>query len=490
MLADIIKFSFIYFCSTYICLKSINQKYCHPILKIGLGIYSLTLSYLTYLLHIYIADLTYTGPLLLLWIVISLITLRPQESFVAMVLGFGMSYILYALSSFTALIVISPIYYSQPYFPHLMLAIISVVLQTLLTISIFRIKRFRNGMPFLFATHVINFATIICLILIAFLLYVSSEHSDYWIKAITPILFVLVLAFIIHWWQSQITKSYKRALLLRELESLRTELQEKDKLISDLTKQNEQLGRLIHKDNKLIPALENAVCDYLISDFTDSRTTIDRGNALLLEVRNFSNSRSNIISEIHANKCKQFSTGISSLNTLLNYMEKRAKQDNITFSVHIAFELKNYIPHTISSDDLVHLLSDLLENSFIATAKNQERIVQLQFYQSQKNLVIEVADNGIPFELTSFANLGISQLTTHADTGGSGIGLMDIWKIKEAYGASLHIAEYETPTPYAKKISLIFNKKNQYSIETWRKDKIEQISKRSDLLIYDYKIES
>ena len=115
--------------------------------------------------------------------------------------------------------------------------------------------------------------------------------------------------------------------------------------------------------------------------------------------------------------------------------------------------------------------------------------MQLQFYQSQKKLVIEVADNGIPFELTSFANLGISQLTTHADTGGSGIGLMDIWKLKEKYRASLHITEYETATPYSKKISIIFNKKNLYSVETWRKEELEQISKRSDLLIYTNKKE-
>ena len=300
-------------------------------------------------------------------------------------------------------------------------------------------------------------------------------------------MFVIALAFIIYWWQAQITKSYRRALQLRELESLRTELQEKDKLIANLTTQNEQLGRLIHKDNKLIPAMENAVCDYLVTDFSDSQTALDKGNALLLEVRSLSNSRANIISEICSNSFTQFTTGIPSLDTLLNYMEKRAKQDNIQFSVHIALTLNEYIPRIISSEDLVHLLSDLLENAYIATTKCTDRKVQLQFYQSQKSFVFEVADNGVPFETSSIVNFGLSPLTTHADTGGSGIGLMDIWKIKEKYRASLHITEYETASPYSKKISIIFNKKNLYSVETGRKEEIEQISKRSDLMIYTNK---
>ena len=237
----------------------------------------------------------------------------------------------------------------------------------LLSISLFRIKRFQKGMPFLFSTHFINIATSMCLVLIAFLIYIQSNLPNYTLQILTPFLFVIALAFIIYWWQAQITKSYRRALQLRELESLRTELQEKDKLIANLTTQNEQLGRLIHKDNKLIPAMENAVCDYLVTDFSDSQTALDKGNALLLEVRSLSNSRANIISEICSNSFTQFTTGIPSLDTLLNYMEKRAKQDNIQFSVHIALTLNEYIPRIISSEDLVHLLSDLLENAYIAT---------------------------------------------------------------------------------------------------------------------------
>lgn len=487
MLADFIKFSSIYFGSIYICIKIMNYTFTFRYHKLILSIIPYTLSVLTYFLSINIAELTFVIPLLLLWLSISFFTLQPQQTFVSVTVAFGISYCIHAVASFIMLLVIFPTHLDPPSFQNLALAIPTTIVQALFTITLFRIKRFRKGMPFLISTTIVNIATFVCLFLITFLMYIQFKGTHRIARIATLLISIATLTFVIYWWQSQLTKSYKRALLLRELESLRTELQEKDKLISELTSQNEQLGRLIHKDNKLIPAMENAVCEYLVSDFADAQATLDKGNTLLLEVRNLSNSRTNIISEIYATKCKQFSTGISSLDTLLNYMDKRANQDNIKLSVHIALELNEHIPRIISAEDLVHLLSDLLENAFIATNQCPNRTVQLQFYQSQKAFVIEVADSEIPFEVSSLTNFGTVQLTTHADTGGSGIGLIDIWKIKDKYRASLHITEYEMTTPFSKKISLIFNKKNQYSIETWRKEEIAQASKRNDFLIYDYK---
>lgn len=206
----------------------------------------------------------------------------------------------------------------------------------------------------------------------------------------------------------------------------------------------------------------------------------------MVEIRDLSASRTNTLAEIYAKKFTHYDTGISALDTILNYMNKRASQRNTDLSVHIAVSLEDYIPRTISSDDLTHLLSDLLENALIATEDCNNAAIQLQFYQSEKHFVIEVSDNGIPFTIESFLYMGLSRLTTHADTGGSGIGLMDIWEIKEKYGATLHIEEFEHPEPFSKKISLVFNKKNHYSIRTWRNDEISKLSKRNDLQVYEY----
>jgi len=230
--------------------------------------------------------------------------------------------------------------------------------------------------------------------------------------------------------------------------------------------------------------MEHAVREYLITDFENRESAIDKGNTLLLELEQISKSRSHIILEINQNHQKHYSTSIPALDTLLNYMSQRARQEHITLSVHNALNLEEYVPKIISADDIVHVLSDLLENALIATKGCSNPVVQLQFYQADKYFVFEIADNGVPFEIDSLVNFGLTQFTTHSDTGGSGIGLMDIWKIKEKYSASLHITEYNENAIYTKKISFIFDKKNRYSISSNRKEEILHVSKRADLHIF------
>jgi len=483
----IIKHLFIFWSCIYAATKLSNAKIKVCTKRFLLSILPLTLAILNYILKLHIMALAYILPLLILWLFLSHLIHQPRLCFIATTIAFLIGYGLFVITNGLILFITSPIYYSFPNTPYDLQVLLSGILHIFFTLYLFRLKRFRKGMPFLFSTTFINVWTIVGLIIFGILLYVQSPgYPKLWIATIILLIFILTLAFLIFWWQAQLTKSYKRALQLRELESLRLELQEKDKLITSLTTQNEQLGKLIHRDNKLIPAMNNAVCEYLISDTNASQTMKTKGDSLLTELRQLSENRTNILSEIYANKYKSYETSVTALDTLLNYMEKRANQEDIHLAVHIALDLKDYIPHIITSGDLVHLLSDLLENAFIATNHCMTRNIQLQFYVSQKVFIIEVADNGIPFEAISLINLGITKMTTHADTGGSGIGLMDIWEIKEKYGASLHITEYENAAPYSKKIAFLFNRKNRYSVSTWRKDNLLQASKRTDLQVYTH----
>ena len=56
-----------------------------------------------------------------------------------------------------------------------------------------------------------------------------------------------------------------------------------------LKKQNEELGRLIHKDNKLIPALETAGTDFLSADGDEKNKAL--GASLILQLKELSGSR-------------------------------------------------------------------------------------------------------------------------------------------------------------------------------------------------------
>lgn len=413
-----------------------------------------------------------------------IITLLPKTAFLLSTISFCISYCLYALASLCANTILFPLYPDPASFPHLLLTSFSIPMQFLLAKKLFQLKRFKNGMSFITNYSISNFATFICLTLLFLLSYIKYNYYNFHLHFLLIFVFASIFAILIHWWQAQITKSYKQALINRELESLRMELTEKEKQLAELSARNEELGRLIHKDNKRIPAMEHAVSEFLIMDLSDKKKAVERGNTLLLEIQKLSEDRNNTVTEIYAKKYKHHNTGITELDTMLNYMEKRAYGEHIKLSVQSAINFHNFVPNNISAEDLSHVLSDLLENAIIASKHSASPAIQLQFYQTGKDFVVEIADNGISFEATSLVNFGLEQLTTHADTGGSGIGLMDIWKIKEKYRASLHISEYNSDAPYTKKIALIFNKKNRYTISTERKEELLAFSKRTDLQVF------
>lgn len=487
MIADIIKFFSLFFCCLYISLKPSNYSFNKNTNYVIHVFFCLFLAFLTTVINGKIPEFTYIIPLLALWIYLSLLSEQPKIMFVSMLISFSMSFCIYALSSFIMLFALYPIYNNVFSFPYTLLALTTMIFHTISTIYLFRIKRFKRGMSFLQSKKFVNIGNIVCLILLSLSMYIELHNTNSYTQLLGVFSFIISFTFLIHWWQAQITKSYKNKLMLRELESLRIELAEKEKALSELRLQNEEFGRLIHHDNKRIPAMEHAVCEYLVSDFDDINATKERAATLRLEIESLSRNRANTLSEINAKKTTHYSTGITSLDTLLNYMDKRVQMNDTVFSVHNTLELNQFVPKHIKTEDFTHLLSDLLENALIATTSCKNPSIQLQFYLFEKHFVIEIADSGIPFEAKSIVNFGLSRLTTHEDTGGSGIGLMDIWKIKETYGATLHIEEYESPSPFTKKISLIFNHKNLYSIRTHRAEEITALSKRSDLKIYSHK---
>lgn len=485
MLLDLIKNLSIYICTTMTSVKILNDTTLKNHSKSIILILSFISTTLTCTIKQFLPEMAHFLTLIIICLVIALLTQRPKETLISIIIGFGLSYTSFSISVFIMTCLVFSILPETSNNAYSYIVLFSAILHLLFIIKICNTKRFRRGIPHLLSTGFINKASFICLILLFFLSYIQLGHFKH--QTLIIILFALIfsLAFLIHWWQAQITKSYKQSLIMRELDSLRIEVEEKDKELKLLKQQNEELGRLIHHDNKRIPAMEHAVCEYLVSDFSNIDDMKNKANSLRLEIESLSRNRSNTLKEIYAQKSNHYTTGINALDTLLNYMANRATTDKIEFNVHNTLNLNDYVPTQISAEDFTHLLSDLLENAIIATNLADSKIIQLQFYVSEKHFVIEVADSGIPFETKSIVNLGLSQLTTHESTGGSGIGLMDIWKIKEIYGATLHIEEYKMPSPFTKKISLIFNHKNMYSIRTFRSEEITAITKRNDLKIYD-----
>lgn len=482
MLNIISKYFFIILGCIFVSQKLINLEIKNFFQVSSTIIFSFFLTSVVYFSNLYLCGFINIIAILLIWIVIGFLSSNPQLSFILVIISYGFSYGFFLASSSVLLIGYTLFQNSTMFEPSFVFITFTGCLEIILISLLFKIKRFQHGMPFLYSKKFINIGTSICLFFLGILTYIQTTNNTQLVFYIfTSALLAISLAALIFWWQAQLTKSYLRKLQLLELESLRKELEETSREIKHLKKQNEELGRLIHKDNKLIPAMETAVIDFLSASNQKENNAL--GQSLVSQLKELSGSRREILDEVSAARSHHFATGVPALDTMLTYFDRRAEARKMEFTVNVTPDLKAYVPSRISSDDITHLLADLLENAIIAVTPCTNRKIRLQIYPYRKWFVIELSDTGIPFQAKSLLQFGIQQLTTHKDSGGSGIGLMDIWKIKEKYHASIHITEYPDSSPFSKRISFLLDHRNQYLIRTWRCEELKAESRRTDLCI-------
>lgn len=257
----------------------------------------------------------------------------------------------------------------------------------------------------------------------------------------------------------------------------------KIKRLRKLEENNDALAKIIHKDNKLIPAMELAVCEYLEAGTTDGDTR-KKGEQLASGLKTMAQDRKGTLNSYRHDEHALPVTGVCVLDALFTYMQQRALAQNINFSLHITGNIVKMTEDVISGEDLSHLLADLLENAMIAIGDNEVRSLSAYLCHNEDSCTIEISDSGNAFDVQLFEDFGQTRHTTHKDSGGSGIGLMDIWKIKKQYCASLHIIEYAPGTStFTKKISLVFDRKNHYLIQTYRRNEIERVHIRNDMFV-------
>lgn len=269
------------------------------------------------------------------------------------------------------------------------------IMQYVLVHLPFQLKRLKKGMPFLYELNFNNIGCLLSMCIIICVIIINTPYTIHTYITISCLFLIFPCALLlISWWRAIITRNYHRKLQQFEMQKLKNELVQKEQEITRLLENNKALAQIIHRDNKLIPAMELAV-----------NTFLQNQNAL---------------------------------------SPQQLKEQGLTLAAHL---------QTMS----------------------QERKFNLTEYQT----------NGQPLSPEIFQDFGLKAHTTHAGNGGSGIGLMDIWKLKKKYRASLVITEYAPGTySYTKQISLIFDAKKHYIIQTYRRRELGQIRFRDDLYIF------
>ena len=486
MTESIIKNFTIIISSFYIFAKLLNLKITTKIIILDL-VFALFLSFLAYFIRIYYLPLT-TPVLIVLFLIYIELTLKTEVGLATTttILSFGISFVFFTISAFFTAVVFRLLgaRFSDDLNRNSMLYILCVAFLQLIFISVpFRFRRLKSGMPFLLSTGSSNWGVFLSVFLLCSIMIMSSDKNIELIYILPAILVLLSGILILFWWRNRLSKTYLEKLRLSEIQDLQNTIDQKEAQIKQFEQHNDLLAKIIHKDNKLIPAMELAVREYLQS-FTqgDTDNIRETGQLLLNHLETVSHERSGIIEEYQFSSKKLPLTGVISIDALMTYMLNKARENCIEFELVISGSVKYLVGNIILESDLNTLLADLIENAIIATKYGENRKILVSLGICEDCYLIDVFDSGIPFDAETIVNLGLKKFTTHND--GSGIGLTTAFEIFKKYGASFLIEEFDSEnTLFTKKVSVKFDKLNKYIAKTLRNPEIEAISQRDDLIL-------
>lgn len=453
---------FLFLCSIYSSGKLLSQWGNIKGKKIILVlIFSCIVSTIALLIHCCIPEASMIGMIVISMIVYShMLNVNANRSIIVTVIGYGISYLSYSLSAF----ILSVLMFTYEKITQQSSGILPYFfvgpIQLLFIILLFRIRRFQHGIPVF--RHIKNDDMGVYLsitVLMGVFILGLNDHTPIVIPVIMCLLFMCGLA-LFYWWKNCITRDYLTQLNQREKQDLQKEIDKLHRELTALQVDHDRLSRVVHKDNKLIPAMELAVSQFLYSVAQEERqpSQTQQAQQLLEQLKTLSKERAGIIVNYEEANQTLPSLGLGSLDALFRFMMQKANMSGISFDLLPENGISQILTQTISESDASTLLADLVENALIATSHSeQEKAVRVKLGVDTDILYISVYDSAPPFPPEVLDRWGVERITTHADDGGSGVGMMTIYELCQKYRASFEIKQTQTISPYRKCITIRFD---------------------------------
>ena len=176
--------------------------------------------------------------------------------------SFALSYIIFSIAIIFISLLFLPFFYNNYNVSWFIIRFCIGFSQFFLIYTLFHIPRLRKGMIFLYHIPSGNTGSTICIILFMLIIIFCQIEtiSDFFMTLVFSVILILGF-FLLYWWNYHITQTYRRFLRKNELDSLYLLLEERNREILTLKDENDYLAELIHKDNKLIPAITRAILE-------------------------------------------------------------------------------------------------------------------------------------------------------------------------------------------------------------------------------------
>lgn len=487
MLANTIRNFFILIIAIYSFYKLLNLNLLTKRTSFFLLISSFITSIISSLLFLSNLSLNWFFIISLFFLVMKLTTkLRFSIVYITTLFSCALSFITFCLSGILVGLILLPFQYGNYTLPWFLIHIVVGIIQFLLLYCCFHIPRLKRGMTFLYNVPSNTIGSAFCLfaIMSVIILCQSKTYNDRLIASTYTLLFILGL-LLLYWWNYRITQTYRKFLQKNELDTLNHLIEKQNQEILYYKGEADYLAELIHRDNKMIPAITRTILysyeNHLPLDLSEWETD----SPLCEKLKQLYDERMDAL-ETHQRKALNCPpTGFDTVNATLSYMKSEAQNVGIPFHVVLFDDLVSTIPEKISEDDFNHMLSDLLANALNACRDISGASIQVYLGKMDEISTIKICNTGTVFAMETLNCLGLTRHTTHPDTGGSGIGLMSIWRIKQKYAATLLIDENidtDTASTYTY-MNILFNGKNHYMIQSNRHKELVESINRPDVMI-------
>lgn len=350
-----------------------------------------------------------------------------------------------------------------------------ILIYCLLLYYLFKMKKFKYGISFLkkklqnsyYNLLIINISTIILFSIIMFQKYdgVKTRQLGVTFIIVAFVMFTTIrLALKLH---------YKQNLLIKDLEETKKELEYKKQEIEKLEKENLKFGEishsLAHKQKSLQYKIEQIIKENKVVKTEEIKELEERVQQISEELY------------VEPKDIELTKTNITIIDDMLKCMQAECIEKNIKFDLQINGNIHYLINNLIEKEKLEILLADHIKDAIIAInhSNNENKSILVKLGKFDGIYSLYIYDSGIEFEKDTLEKLGSKPITTHADTGGTGIGFMKTFNTLRQCKASLIIEEYRKPCNenYTKAIIIKFDKKQEYKVKSYRDISINKLIK-------------
>ena len=352
----------------------------------------------------------------------SLITkIKVKKSVIVTFISLSIVYLIYIMS-IVPISIIMKLINKNILKENIIIPILAFIMEYVILHFLFKMKRFKNGIPFLKNEEKVNNIGIIGVIFIGIVLIIYSiipntTHTRYIFVGLS---IEAICLFI--WIKKKITIYYKQKLKEQTVADLQNEIKEKDNKINEILEENKAIATINHKYSSRIKALEEFSSKIVSKPELVEKMKTEFGEdytVFAAQIKRISQEYSNEMKTKVTKENAIPKTGIFGIDTLLEHMSTEATKSNISLDVKINASINYMVEDIISESALETLLGDHIKDAIIAIncSNNTNRRILVVISIVDKCYEINFYDTGIEFEIDTLIKLGKEQITTHKETG-------------------------------------------------------------------------